>query len=181
MKKCSDCSFFIVEDDIQNLTAEDQIKFERIKIGSISDNEQIDLIELRRLLAGIRKKTCIGGLIKNNEIRDDCIYHNSDLPKDFDNSQLLNLFISQKTSKFSQKSWITTIILAVITVSVTLFGIILSSKNRELTRVIEKSQVREINLNKSILTLLANQKRDSILIKNLRDSASNHKTTYKNK
>jgi len=134
---CITCSYYIIDEDIQNLDRSQQIEFEKIDFKSIHDNEDIDLVKLANLLNGLRRKTCIGGLIKENEIRKNCKYYKT-LSYDFDKNQLLQSFIANSNKIYSRKSMITTIVIAFLTISATLFGISQSSKNRGLKKEIDK-------------------------------------------
>ncbi|HAN17918.1 MAG: hypothetical protein A2X13_10610 [Bacteroidetes bacterium GWC2_33_15] len=93
IKTCTECSFHLIDEDIENLSSEEQIEFEKFNTDSLYGLDKQALERLSYLLQKIRRKTCIGGLTKENEIMKNCKYY-KDLSKSFDKNQLLNLFIA---------------------------------------------------------------------------------------
>lgn len=168
MKGCSSCSFYIEDIDILNLDTNDQIRFEKFKIDTIPDDTDIDLNELSRLLNGVKRFTCIGGLTNPNEKRENCKYY-SNLSHDLDKSQLLQSFIAKKNSAFSSKSIAITIILSCISISATIFGILQSNKNRDLKVDVEEYKDKLTKIEKTVNDNKAIIKNDSIEIKRLND------------
>jgi hypothetical protein len=144
-KTCETCSYFIIEEDINNLDAQHQIEFENFNTSTLDDISIEDINKLAFLLQNIRRQTCIGGLIKPNEIKVNCKYY-ANLPFELEKSQLLQSFIANYNKHSTKKSMFITVLLGLLTASLTLFGIFQNTKNRELKKSIIKNELDYKNL-----------------------------------
>mgnify|MGYP001766279209 CR=1 FL=1 len=130
-KTCNSCSYYILDEDFDNLTPEEQKEFTGIDTKILENISKNDLERLGRLLHKLRRYTCVGGLIEIDEIKTNCRVHRV-LPSSFDKDQKLQSFIANSNKIYSKRSLSITILLSLITTVVALFGIWQNTKNRAL-------------------------------------------------
>jgi len=161
MPLCKQCSWYFEDYDIENLPRDQQIRLEKLLQNPPLDLKKIETEELR-LLSGVKRHGCIGGLIRNFRMPEKCRYYDPGLPPGLSREQLLQLFNARRNSMAATRSWITTLVIAGVTLITTLLSIYLNVRNNMLQIEIEQLQ-RRIN-------------QDSLLIKSL----MNHSKPEKN-
>jgi hypothetical protein len=166
---CRNCSYYIEDIDFQNLENEQQIEFEKIDFSSLADDAEIDMEKLGFLLSGMRQNSCIGGLLKPGEIKENCRYYKN-LPRSFNKEELLQSFIAN-SNKISNKTMrIITTVFGVLTLLASIYGIFTSSENRGLKEKIDNYITDKETLENKLRSLRAIYETDSIGITKLNDS-----------
>jgi len=138
MKSCKECSFYIEDWDIMNLSPADQILYEKMLMASGSDNNDIDIQTLDRLLKGIRKNSCIGGLLKPDEIKIKCNYFTTNTPKENSKDNLLQMFTDKKSHRFSKINSITAFLFSLATLALGILTYMTGSENKRLQNEINQ-------------------------------------------
>lgn len=158
-KSCNTCSYYITDENISNLSREEQIEFENFNTDSLTSIENSELERLAYLLQRLKSKTCVGGLVGINEIRKHCKYYKI-LPSDFDKNQLLQSFIANSGKYQSKTNIVISIVLGIITILVSLYGVLQNTQNKELENKIKQNEfsyqgliIENKNLNDSIIIL----------------------------
>lgn len=151
-KSCETCSFYDTDHSIDHLTSEEQIEFEKIDAESINSVKNQDLIRLQHLLQKIKRQTCIGGLTRPNETRNNCNYHKV-LPSGYDRTQLISAFANMEVRLQSQKSRLTSAIFGSIAIAVSLWVAILTYQNIEYENQINDLNADIIELKDTISSL----------------------------
>jgi hypothetical protein len=164
IKSCDTCSYYIVEEDL-NLDSKNQMEFKKLDMSSLYDISFEDLNKFVFLLRDIRRPTCIGGLTGLNEIKKNCKYY-ANLPFVYNKSDLLKSFISFYRQRSLRCGIYMTIILGLLAMVLTIFGILNETKNSDLNGSVVKESLDIKNL-ESTERMQIKELTDSILKLNI--------------